>query len=82
MLLELGYDEKEDKKVKMVLVMMVDGFEIMYEVEILEVGVNVFVVNEDECVFFFVGEYKLEDEKILVIVEEGIVVEIKDVELE
>lgn len=81
-LLELGYDEKEDKKVKMASVMTADGLEIMHEAETLEAGVNVFVVNEDERVPLPVGEYKLEDEKILVIAEEGIVAEIKDAEPE
>lgn len=81
-LLELGYDEKEDKKVKMASVMTADGLEIMHEAETLEAGVNVFIVNEDERVPLPVGEYKLEDDKILVIADEGIVAEIKDAEPE
>jgi len=47
-----------------------------------ESGNEVFIVTEDEKVALPVGEYALEDGKILVVAEEGIIAEIKDAEAE
>lgn len=49
------------------------------EAESFEKDYEVFIVTEDEKVALPVGEYALEDGKVLVVVEEGIISEIKDV---
>lgn len=50
------------------------------EAESFEAGKEVFIVTEDEKVAVPVGEYELEDGKIIVIAEEGVISEIKDAE--
>ena len=52
------------------------------EADAFESGVEVFIVTEDEKVALPIGEYALEDGKILVVAEEGIISEIKDAEAE
>jgi len=52
------------------------------EADSFESGVEVFIVTEDEKVALPVGEYDLEDGKILVVVEDGLISEIKDAETE
>ena len=52
------------------------------EADAFESGVEVFIVTEDEKVALPVGDYTLEDGKILVVAEEGIISEIKDAEAE
>ena len=52
------------------------------EADSFESGVEVFIVTEDEKVALPVGEYALEDGKLLVVTEEGIISEIKDAEAE
>jgi hypothetical protein len=52
------------------------------EADSFESGVEVFIVTEDEKVALPVGEYALEDGKILVIAEEGVISEIKEEEAE
>ena len=52
------------------------------EADTFESGVEVFIVTEDEKVALPVGEYALEDGKILVVTEEGLIAEIKDAEAE
>ena len=52
------------------------------EADTFESGVEVFIVTEDEKVALPVGEYALEDGKILVVAEEGVIAEIKDEEAE
>jgi hypothetical protein len=52
------------------------------EADTFESGVEVFIVTEDEKVALPVGEYALEDGKLLVVTEEGIISEIKDAEAE
>ena len=47
------------------------------EAESFEAGNEVFIVTEDEKVAVPVGEYELEDGRILVVAEEGIIAEIK-----
>lgn len=48
------------------------------EAESFEAGGEVFIVTEDERVAVPVGEYELEDGKMLVVTEEGIIAEIKE----
>ncbi len=52
------------------------------EADAFESGNEVFIVTEDEKVALPIGEYALEDGKILVVSEEGIIAEIKDAEAE
>lgn len=52
------------------------------EADSFESGVEVFIVTEDEKVALPIGEYTLEDGKILVVAEEGVISEIKDAEAE
>ena len=52
------------------------------EADSFESGVEVFIVTEDEKVALPIGEYALEDGKILVVEEDGIISEIKDAEAE
>ena len=52
------------------------------EAEAFEAGNEVFIVTEDEKVAVPVGEYTMEDGKILVVAEEGIIAEIKEAEAE
>lgn len=50
------------------------------EAEKFEEGAPVFIVTEDEKVALPKGEYELEGEKMLIVIEEGIISEIKDIE--
>lgn len=50
------------------------------EAEMFEAGASVFIVNEEDRIALPVGEYKLEDGMILIVAEEGIIAEIKEVE--
>ena len=52
------------------------------EAEAFEAGNEIFIVSEDEKVAVPVGEYEMEDGKILVVAEEGLIEEIKDAESE
>ena len=52
------------------------------EAEAFEAGNEVFIVTDDEKVALPVGDYILEDGKSLIIEEEGIIAEIKDLEEE
>lgn len=52
------------------------------EADTFESGVEVFIVTEDEKIALPIGEYTLEDGKILVVTEEGLIAEIKDAEAE
>ena len=67
-------------EVKLETMKLVNGTEI--EAEVFETGAEVFIVSEEERVALPIGEYELEDGKILVVVEEGIISEIKDKEEE
>jgi hypothetical protein len=59
-----------------------DGVTVL-EAEMFEAGNEVFVVTEDEQkIALPIGEYELEDGRILVVVEEGIISEIKEKEAE
>ena len=52
------------------------------EAEAFEAGKEVFIVTEDEKVAVPIGEYELEDGKILVVAEEGLIAEVKEAEAE
>ena len=67
-------------EVKLETMKLVNGTEI--EAEVFEAEAEVFIVSEEERVALPIGEYELEDGKILVVVEEGIISEIKEKEEE
>ena len=52
------------------------------EAESFEAGQEVFIVSEDEKIAVPVGEYQMEDGRILVVAEEGLIAEIKAEEAE
>ncbi len=68
---------QEEVKVEMATMNLVGG--VVVEAESFEAGENVFLVGEDEeKVAAPVGEHELEDGRILVIVEEGVIAEIRE----
>lgn len=70
------------QEVKLEQMMMADGV-TKIEADSFETGKEVFVVTEDEQkIAVPVGEYELEDGRILVVVEEGIISEVKEVKEE
>ena len=52
------------------------------EAEAFEAGAEIFIVNEEDRIAVPMGEYMLEDGKVLIITEDGIIGEIKDAEEE
>lgn len=50
------------------------------EAEAFEAGNEIFIITEDDKVALPVGDYTMEDGKMLVVAEEGIIAEIKDLE--
>ena len=52
------------------------------EAEAFEAGAEIFIVNEEDRIAVPMGEYMLEDGKVLIIAEDGIIGEIKDAEEE
>lgn len=77
----LGMEKQEEKVVKLAEQMKLDNGTII-EVDALEVGASVAIVNEEERIPLQAGEYKLEDGRILVCTEDGVLAEIKDAEVE
>ena len=69
-------------EVKLETMKLSDGVTVL-EAEMFEAGNEVFVVTEDEQkIALPIGEYEMEDSRILVVVEEGIISEIKEKEAE
>jgi hypothetical protein len=48
------------------------------EAEAFEANQEVFIITEDERIALPVGEYELEDGRILVVAEEGVIAEMRD----
>ena len=72
---------EEVQKVEMATMQLANGVTI--EAESFEAGQNVFLVGEDdEKVAAPVGEHELEDGRVLVIEEEGVIAEIKEAVVE
>lgn len=68
---------QEEVKVEMATMKLAGG--VVVEAESFEAGENVFLLGEDdEKVAAPVGEHELEDGRILVIVEEGVIAEIRE----
>jgi hypothetical protein len=68
-------------EVKLGTMKLSDGVTVL-EAEVFEAGAEVFIVAEDQKIALPVGEYELEDSKMLVVIEEGIIAEIKEKEEE
>jgi len=74
---EIQEEIQEEVKVEMANMKLANG--VVLEAESFEAGENVFLIGEDdEKVAAPVGEHELEDGKILVIEEEGIIKEIRE----
>jgi len=67
-------------EVKLATMKLSDGVTVL-EAEMFEAGAEVFVLAEDQKIALPVGEYELEDGKILVVQQEGIIAEIKEAEV-
>ena len=69
-------------EVKLETMKLSDGVTVL-EAEMFEAGNEVFVVTEDEQkIALPIGEYEMEDGRMLIVVEEGIISEIKEKEAE
>ena len=68
-------------EVKLGTMKLSDGVTVL-EAESFEAGAEVFIVAEDQKIALPVGEYELEDSRILAVMEEGIISEIKEMEAE
>lgn len=69
-------------EVKLETMKLSDGVTVL-EAEMFEAGNEVFVVTEDEQkIALPIGEYEMEDGRILVVVEEGVISEMKEKEAE
>ena len=67
-------------EVKLETMKLSDGVTVL-EAEMFEAGNEVFVVTEDEQkIALPIGEYEMEDARILVVIEEGVISEIKEKE--
>ena len=64
-------------EVKLATMKLSDGVTVL-EAEVFEAGAEVFIVAEDQKIALPVGEYELEDSRMLVVMEEGVISEIKD----
>ena len=72
--------EASSEKVSLAQAKLENG--TVLEAEAFEAGNEIFIVTDDEKVAVPVGEYTMEDGKILVVAEEGIIGEIKEAEAE
>ena len=68
-------------EVKLEQMLLVDGV-TMIQADMFEQGNAVSIVNEEELIPLPIGDYELEDGRMLMVVEEGIISEIKDKEEE
>lgn len=75
-LLGIELTSQEAEAVKLAQSTLENGTVIEYES--MEAGSPVFIVSEDEKIALPTGEYTLEDGKILVVVDEGEIAEIKE----
>ena len=72
----LGVELSTEEKVELAQAKLENG--TVLEAESFESGKEVFILTDDEKVALPIGEYQMEDGKILVIEEEGIISEIKE----
>ena len=72
----LGVELSTEEKINLEQMKLENG--TVLEAESFESGKEVFILTDDEKVALPVGEYEMEDSKILVIEEDGIISEIKE----
>jgi len=72
--------EQSQEKVELATAKLDNG--TVLEAEAFEAGKEIFIVTEDDKVALPVGDYTMEDGKMLVVAEEGIIAEIKDLDEE
>ena len=72
----LGVELSTEEKVELAQAKLENG--TVLEAESFESGKEVFILTDDEKVALPIGEYEMEDGKILVIEEDGIISEIKE----
>ena len=72
----LGVELSTEEKINLEQMKLENG--TVLEAESFESGQEVFILTDDEKVALPIGEYQMEDGKILVIEEEGIISEIKE----
>ena len=72
----LGVELSEDKKIVLASEKLANGTEI--QADSFETGSAVFIETEDESVPLPTGDYELDSGQILVVIEEGVIAEIKD----
>jgi len=68
-------------EVKLAKMMLVDGVTVLEANEFVS-GQEVYIVSDEEKIPLPIGEYELEDGKILVVSEDGIIGDIKDAAME
>jgi len=78
--IDIVNDVEAQEKVELATARLDNGN--VLEAEAFEAGNEIFIVTEDEKVALPVGDYTLEDGKMLVVAEEGIIAEIKDLDEE
>ncbi len=76
--LEENVEAQEEVKVELAQAKLENG--TVLEAEAFEAGNEIFIVTEDEKVAVPKGEYQMEDGRILVVEEEGIIADIKAAE--
>jgi hypothetical protein len=72
--------EQSQEKVELATAKLENG--TVLEAEAFEAGNEIFIVTEDDKVALPVGDYTMEDGKMLVVVDEGIIAEVKDLDEE
>lgn len=72
----LGVELSTEEKIELAQAKLENG--TVLEAESFESGKEVFILTDDEKVALPIGEYEMEDGKILVIAEDGIISEIKE----
>jgi len=72
----LGVELSTEEKIELAQAKLENG--TVLEAESFESGQEVFILTDDEKVALPIGEYEMEDGKILVIAEDGIISEIKE----
>jgi hypothetical protein len=73
-------DVEAKEKVELATAKLDNG--TVLEAEAFEAGKEIFIITEDDKVALPVGDYTMEDGKMLVVAEEGIIAEIKDLDEE
>jgi len=73
-------DVEAQEKVELATAKLENG--TVLEAEAFEAGKEIFIVTEDDKVALPIGDYTMEDGKMLVVAEEGIIAEIKDLDEE